>query len=56
MLIASCVVLIIAGILELMARTTLFGNKSIDEAPKESKKSKKKPKKPSENFESENKE
>jgi hypothetical protein len=56
MLITSCVVLIIAGILELMARTTLFGNKSIDEALKEPKKSKKKSKKPSESVESENKE
>jgi len=48
MLIASCVVLIIAGTLELMARTTLFEKKFIEEKPKKPKKSKKKP---SENLE-----
>ena len=53
MLIASCVVLIIAGILELMARTTFFEKKLVSESPNKPKKSENKP---SESLETEDKE
>ena len=53
MLIASCVVLIIAGILELMARTTFFEKKLVGESPNKPKKSENKS---SESLETEDKE